>query len=133
RPRIADMREVVDGRAADIEAHAPAVDRLERLPAPGQRVVELDGHGCGSTRLDRRVKPAGSRYPASTRSAAFSPIMMQGALVLALTSVGMIEASATRKPASPCTFSLSSTTAMGSLPILQVPTGCHTVLAVRRM
>ena len=31
-------------------------------------------------------------------SAHFSPIMMQGALVLPLVSVGMIEASATRRP-----------------------------------
>ena len=40
-------------------------------------------------------------YAASTRSETFSPIMMQGALVLPLTIVGMIEASATRSPAIP--------------------------------
>src|SRR5947207_2205595 len=35
-------------------------------------------------------------------SAAFSPIMIDGALVLPDVSVGMIEASATRRPAMPC-------------------------------
>ena len=39
-------------------------------------------------------------------SAHFSPIMMQAALVLPETTVGMIEASATRKPARPCTLRL---------------------------
>ena len=42
---------------------------------------------------------------ASTISAHFSPIMMHGALVLPLISVGMIEASATRRPWIPCTLS----------------------------
>ena len=55
--------------------------------------------------------------------AAFSPIMIDGALVLPEVSVGMIEASATRKPEMPRTRRRSSTTAFGSLPILQVPTG----------
>ena len=36
-------------------------------------------------------------------SAARSPIMMAGPLVLPATSVGMIEASATRRPVVPCT------------------------------
>jgi hypothetical protein len=57
-------------------------------------------------------------------SAAFSPIMMDGALVLPPINVGMIDASTTRRPSSPWTFNRGSTTASGSLtPILQVPTG----------
>jgi hypothetical protein len=52
-----------------------------------------------------------------------------GALVLPDVSVGMIEASATRRPAMPRTRSWASTTAIGSDPILQVPTGWHVVSA----
>ena len=47
-------------------------------------------------------------------SAHFSPIMMEGALVLPLEITGMIEASATLRPSMPWTFSFASTTAMGS-------------------
>jgi hypothetical protein len=39
----------------------------------------------------------------------------------------MIEESTTRSRSMPCTRKLSSTTDMGSLPILHVPTGCHEV------
>jgi len=63
------------------------------------------------------------RVSCSTKSDAFSPIIMLGALVLPEISVGMIEASAMRRPSIPCTRSLSSTTAILSDPILQVPTG----------
>src|SRR5204862_7095229 len=65
----------------------------------------------------------------STMSAAFSPIIIDGALVLPDVSVGMIEASATRRPAMPWTRSCASTTAIGSDPILQVPTGWYVVSA----
>ena len=56
-------------------------------------------------------------------AAPFSPIMIDGADVLPLMSVGMIDASMTRRPPSPWTRSWVSTTAIGSLPILQEPTG----------
>ncbi len=59
----------------------------------------------------------------STKSEAFSPIMMAGALVLPDVITGMIDASATRNPLMPRTFSFSSTTAILSCPILQVPVG----------
>lgn len=57
-------------------------------------------------------------------SEAFCPIIMLGALVLPPISFGMTEASATRSPSTPRTFSVEgSTTAISSVPILQVPTG----------
>ena len=56
-------------------------------------------------------------------SLAFSAIMMVGALVLPEVMVGMIEASAMRRPSRPRTRRRSSTTAMGSEPILQVLVG----------
>ena len=47
------------------------------------------------------LRPNGQVAVFSTMSAAFSPIMIDGALVLPDVSVGMIEASATRRPAMP--------------------------------
>ena len=49
--------------------------------------------------------------------------MMAGALVLPETMVGMMEASATRRPSMPWTCNCSSTTARSSDPILHVPMG----------
>src|SRR6476661_38906 len=60
-------------------------------------------------------------------SEAFSPIITQAALVLPETTVGMIEASATRRPWNPWTRSRSSTTAVTSEPIRQVEVGWNTV------
>src|SRR5262249_20381284 len=60
-----------------------------------------------------------------TMSDALSAIMMTGALMLPPTRSGITEASTTRKASVPNTFSLVSTTAVGSLatPILHVPSG----------
>src|SRR6218665_995651 len=58
-----------------------------------------------------------------TRSAAFSLIITDGALVLELTSRGMTELSQMRRPSMPCTRSCGSTTEAASPPMRQVPTG----------
>ena len=58
-----------------------------------------------------------------TMSAARSPIIIAAALVLPETTVGMIEASATRRPLIPRTRNSGLTTAIASLPILQVLVG----------
>lgn len=69
--------------------------------------------------------PCSGLYRMSERimSAAFSAIMITGEFVLPDTMVGMIDASTTRRPLRPRTHNRSSTTAMASFPILQVPTG----------
>ena len=75
--------------------------------------------------------PEGLTPPhASSRiiAAAFSAIIRVGELVLPEVMVGMMEASATRRPARPRTFRRGSTTAVSSLPILQVPTGWKMVV-----
>ena len=65
-------------------------------------------------------------------SAAFSAIMITGALVLPEVMLGMIEASAMRRPSMPRTSRRSSTTAVRSPsgPILQVPTGWKMVVPI---
>jgi len=68
----------------------------------------------GDPVADRAVQIVWARRSARIMSLAFSPIMMVGALVLPLTMVGMTEASANLRLATPCTRSLSSTTAMVS-------------------
>jgi 3-polyprenyl-4-hydroxybenzoate decarboxylase len=72
----------------------------------------------GAHRSDRRHQAA-----ARIRSTAFSAIAITGALVLPLTMRGMIEASTTRRPSSPCTRRFASTTSSGPAPMRQVPTG----------
>ena len=70
-----------------------------------------------------RASAAGAETRPRIKSAAFSAIIIVGAFVLPLTSRGMMEASITRKPSNPLTRKVSSTTAIPSWPILQVPTG----------
>ena len=88
-----------------------------------KRVVAGQNNVCDdySTKIANGFphQAASARIKSETRS----PIMMQGALVLPDTITGMMEASATRKFPTPWTRNRSSTTAIGSDPILQVPVG----------
>ena len=58
-------------------------------------------------------------------------IVEQYRMVGELVMFGMIEASITRRPSTPQTLSLASTTARASWPIRHVPTGCHIVVTTR--
>ena len=103
--------------------------RKTPLPAYGRVARCLQGKSGSGAGLSHTTFGApgsswsGGYAAASIIREAFSPIMIDGALVLPDVSVGMMEASATRRPPIPWTRSWSSTTAIGSWPILQVPTG----------
>src|SRR5687768_4432345 len=74
------------------------------------------------------------RTAPSTKSLARSPIMIAVALVLPCGIVGMIEASATHRPATPRTAQSAPTTANGSsaAPILAVPAGWNIGIVAAR-
>src|SRR6516225_1055307 len=117
--------------ANSIAKHQISLLRAYTLPRAAPLISGVANEWFGATvrargRYARSLStPSKDRQVAvsSTMSAAFSPIIIDGALVLPDVSVGMIEASAIRRPAMPWTRSWASTTAIGSDPILQVPTG----------
>ena len=61
RPRIADVGEVVDRRPAHVHAHVAGIDRLKRLLAPRQRVVQPERHALPPRRGVLPCRPAGQR------------------------------------------------------------------------
>ena len=111
-----------DGRAVEAGAArlgAASGDGLQRIgerrrPVSSGRVDRERGH---------RIMCRQDQTRPRTWSAPFSATMRVGALVLLLGRSGMTDESMTRRPSRPRTFSAGSTTAMSSLPILQVPTG----------
>ena len=87
--------------------NAYALQRFQLNAAPA---VVFALHACQPS-VDRPLGLAGgavvlrTRQPSRIMSAAFSAIIMIAALGLAFTICGMTEASATRRPSIPCTFS----------------------------
>ncbi len=63
RPRIADMGIVVNGRAADIEAHVLSVDGLENLLLAGERIVEFQGRRIRHVLLPKGKNCISTRLP----------------------------------------------------------------------
>src|SRR5260221_4827161 len=126
--------------------HRPALDgSVGRLLAAGHGVeyqplmeIDADVEDILEVKLEfghtiaLRAGSGAKAWP-RIRSAAFSAIMMTAALVLPPGTVGITEASTTRKPAMPRTRSFGSSTASDPAPIAQVPTGCCVTPAWARM
>jgi hypothetical protein len=114
------------GRFGDVSQTQRSQEFLSNMEAAAlERVVDR-GFGCRLHRsiVDDRGWPVLTRiapvawqpvtaYRPSTISAAFSAIMMVGALVLPETRRGITEASTTLRPSTPQTRNFASTTAMG--------------------
>ena len=95
---------------AESEAGLTISDTLDTLFNYGQSYLSLD--------VDVKTSRAGSGLRPASKPEPFSPIMSDGALVLPLVIVGMIDTSITRNPSIPCTRNCSSTTTIVSIPIL---------------
>lgn len=85
------------------------------------------GLGLCRAALSGGSSAAGSAGLPRMKSAARSPIITHGALVLPPITLGITEASAMRRPSIPFSRSWGSTTSPASEPMRQVPTGWWTV------
>src|SRR5699024_3474075 len=106
------------------------------VPEAGYRVHRSLTLRCtvrsGSAGTAVSAEPDRIHRSSHSTDAARSPMSTVGALVFPLVIRGITAASATLRPATPCTASLGSTTDISSMPILHVPTWWWYVIAVCR-
>jgi pimeloyl-ACP methyl ester carboxylesterase len=137
-PELVDRAARV-GRAARPEDLVSQEFRVDGVP---HRVRH---HACRARPDPRRARPgrlAGFRIGAAVKTvqarataispAARSAMPITAALMLVEGKTGMTDASTTLSPCTPRTRRFGSTTAMSSVPMRQVPAGCHSVPALRR-